>query len=54
MVEAELAFAYHIEEILEVMEDLVKFCIRRILTDSIHDWGLQTDDDVNLRVCICY
>ncbi|ODM92201.1 putative asparagine--tRNA ligase, mitochondrial [Orchesella cincta] len=50
MVEAEMAFAYEIEQILEVMENLVKSSIRMALTDCIGDWNVVTgNSDPNLR-----
>lgn len=51
MVEAELAFAHNIEQILESMEGLVKSCVRKVLTDCVGDWSMQTNDvEYNLRV----
>lgn len=51
MVEAEIAFAYEIKQILEIMEGLVKHCVRKILTDHVGDWNIQTrNENPNLRV----
>ncbi|CAL8103231.1 unnamed protein product [Orchesella dallaii] len=49
MVEAEMAFAFEIEQILEVMENLVKSCIQTALTDCIGDWNLVTSNADPLR-----
>ncbi|XP_035715819.1 probable asparagine--tRNA ligase, mitochondrial isoform X2 [Folsomia candida] len=49
MLEAEIAFAYEIEDILEIMEDLVKFCITQVLFENGHDWSIATENDTLLR-----
>lgn len=57
MVEAELAFAYELEQILESMEGLVKFCVKKVLTECVGDWGLQMKDvghDLGVRAFSCY
>lgn len=51
MIEAEIAFAHNIQQILTSIEGLVKHASRRFLTDSIGDWSLQTkDSERNIRV----
>jgi len=50
MLEAEECFAYDIMQIISTIENLVKFCIRRILVDNIDEWKVYTNDDKNLRV----
>lgn len=51
MVEAELAFCHEIEQILEVMEGLVKFCGEKVLSDCLGDWNTQMRDaDTDVRV----
>lgn len=52
MLEAEIAFAYEIEDILEIMEDLVKFCITQVLFENGHDWSIATENDTLLRVSL--
>ena len=51
MLEAEIAFAYDIEDILELMEGLVKNCIRHIIYDNLHDWSIAAENDLELKVC---
>jgi len=50
MIEAELAFAFEIEQILSVMENLVKFALSRIFYHNSIDWGLYTEQNVELQV----
>jgi aspartyl/asparaginyl-tRNA synthetase len=50
MVEAEQAFAYEIEDILEVMEGLVKNCIETVLSKHSRDWEVLSENNENLRV----
>jgi len=52
MVEAEQAFAYQLEDILTVMERLIQFCIRRIISEHHADWNFYTEENSELRAVL--
>jgi len=50
MIEAEVAFAYDIQEILAIIEKLVKFCIRRVIFDNPNEWEFCCEETNDLKV----